>query len=75
MRLLDIRIYSIVHESIPIGLSWQITDEHGYFIFEPVDAVYLMVSPAYMLLQAGDAFQRPTKRVNALWQIDSHGGL
>ena len=27
-------------------------------------------SPAYILMQAGDSFQNPTRRVNELWQTD-----
>ena len=56
-------------------LAWTITDKHGYFISE--SSVYrllkhydLITSPAYILLQAGDTFQHPTRRVNELWQTD-----
>ena len=56
-------------------LAWTITDKHGYFISE--SSVYrllkqydLITSPAYILLQAGDTFQPPTRRVNELWQTD-----
>lgn len=30
----------------------------------------LITSPAYILLQAGDKFHTPTKRINELWQTD-----
>jgi len=30
----------------------------------------LITSPAYILMQAGDAFQHPSKRVNELWQTE-----
>ena len=59
----------------PRELAWTITDEHSYFISEP--SVYrllkqydLITSPAYILMQAGDSFQNPTRRVNELWQTD-----
>jgi len=59
----------------PRELAWTIIDEHRYFISE--SSVYrllkqydLITSPAYILMQAGDSFQNPTKRVNELWQTD-----
>ena len=59
----------------PRELAWTITDEHRYFISE--SSVYrllkqydLITSPAYILLQASNAFQHPTRRVNELWQTD-----
>ena len=59
----------------PRELAWTITDEHSYFISE--SSVYrllkqydLITSPAYILMQAGDSFQNPTRRVNELWQTD-----
>jgi|TARA_B100001964_G_scaffold72748_1_gene82462 predicted DNA-binding transcriptional regulator AlpA len=59
----------------PRELAWTITDEHRYFISE--SSVYrllkqydLITSPAYILMQAGDSFQYPTRRVNELWQTD-----
>ncbi len=62
-------------EKSPRELAWHITDEHRYFISE--SSVYrllkrydLITSPAYILMQAGDTFQHPTKRVNELWQTD-----
>ena len=62
-------------EKSPRELAWHITDVHRYFISE--SSVYrllkqydLITSPAYILMQAGDRFQNPTKRVNELWQTD-----
>ncbi len=59
----------------PRELAWQITDQHQYFISE--SSVYrllkqydLITSPAYILMQASDTFQHPTRRVNELWQTD-----
>ncbi|MDA0805401.1 MAG: DDE-type integrase/transposase/recombinase [Proteobacteria bacterium] len=60
-------------ELSPRELAWHITDQHEYFISE--SSVYwllkqydLITSPAYILLQAGDKFHTPTKRINELWQ-------
>lgn len=62
-------------EKSPRELAWFITDRHEYFISE--SSVYrllkqydLITSPAYILMQAGDKFHTPTKRVNELWQTD-----
>ena len=62
-------------ELSPRELAWHITDQHEYFISE--SSVYrllkqydLITSPAYILLQAGDKFNTPTKRINELWQTD-----
>ncbi len=62
-------------ELSPRELACHITDTEGYFISE--SSVYrilkahdLITSPAYILLQAGDSFKNPTRRVNALWQTD-----
>ena len=62
-------------EKSPRELAWQITDDYKYFISE--SSVYrilkahdLITSPAYILLSASDAFHRPTKRINELWQTD-----
>jgi putative transposase len=62
-------------ELSPRELAWHITDKHEYFISE--SSVYrllkqydLITSPAYILLQAGDKFHTPTKRINELWQTD-----
>ena len=62
-------------ELSPRELAWHITDQHEYFISE--SSVYrllkqydLITSPAYILLQAGEKFHTPTKRINELWQTD-----
>ena len=62
-------------ELSPRELAWHITDQHEYFISE--SSIYrllkqydLITSPAYILLQAGDKFHTPTKRINELWQTD-----
>ena len=62
-------------ELSPRELAWHITEQHEYFISE--SSVYrllnqydLITSPAYILLQAGDKFHTPTKRINELWQTD-----
>ena len=62
-------------ELSPRELAWRITDQYEYFISE--SSVYrllkqydLITSPAYILLQAGDKFHTPTRRVNELWQTD-----
>jgi len=51
------------------------TDREGEFLSE--SSVYrilkvadLIESPAYILMQAGDRFQHPTRRRNELWQTD-----
>lgn len=50
-------------------------DEKAYFISE--SSVYrllreqdLITSPAYILMEASDKFQQPTRRVNEMWQTD-----
>jgi len=62
-------------ELSPRELAWYITDKHEYFISE--STVYrllkqydLITSPGYILMQAGDRFHTPTRRVNELWQTD-----
>jgi transposase-like protein len=56
-------------------LAWQITDTEGYFISE--SSVYrilkgfdLISSPVFMMVTAKDKYEKPTKRVNELWQTD-----
>jgi putative transposase len=56
-------------------LSCRITDTKEYFISE--SSVYrilkahdLITSPAYILMQAGDSFKNPTRRIHELWQTD-----
>jgi len=59
----------------PRELACRITDTKGYFISE--SSVYrilkshdLITSPAYILMQAGDSFKDPTRRIHELWQTD-----
>ena len=59
----------------PRELAWTITDEHSCFIsgssvYRLLKQYDLITSPAYILMQAGDSFQNPTRRVNELWQTD-----
>ncbi len=56
-------------------LAWHITDMEGYFISE--SSVYrilkgfdLISSPVFMMVSAKDKYEKPTKRVNELWQTD-----
>ena len=62
-------------ELSPRELAVRYTDQQAYFVSE--STVYLLLkaqdliaSPAYILMQAGDTFQHPSKRVNELWQTD-----
>ena len=62
-------------ELSPRELAWHITDQHEYFISESsayrlLKQYDLITSPDYILLQAGDRFHTPTKRINELWQTD-----
>ena len=59
----------------PRQLAWQITDMEGYFISE--SSVYrilkgfdLVLSPVFQMVSAKDKYEKPTKRVNELWQTD-----
>jgi transposase InsO family protein len=59
----------------PRELACRITDMNEYFISE--SSVYrilkahdLITSPAYILMQAGDCFKNPTRRIHELWQTD-----
>ena len=59
----------------PRQLAWHITDTEGYFISE--SSVYrilkgfdLVASPVFMMVPAKDKYEKPTKRVNELWQTD-----
>lgn len=59
----------------PRELACRITDTNEYFISE--SSVYrilknhdLITSPAYILMQAGDCFKDPTRRIHELWQTD-----
>ena len=62
-------------ELSPRELACRITDTKEYFISE--SSVYrilkshdLITSPAYILMQAGDSFKNPTRRIYELWQTD-----
>lgn len=51
------------------------TDEQQRFVSEStvyrlLKAHDLITSPAYILLEAGDKFHHPTRRVNEMWQTD-----
>jgi transposase InsO family protein len=59
----------------PRELAVSYTDDRQYFVSE--STVYrllkvqdLITSPAYILMQASDRFQNPSRRVNELWQTD-----
>jgi len=59
----------------PRELAVSYTDEKRYFVSEStvyrlLKAQDLITSPAYILMQASDRFQNPSKRVNELWQTD-----
>jgi putative transposase len=56
-------------------LAWRYTDEEGSFISE--SSVYrilkgydLITSPVFHLVSAKDRYEKPTKRVNEMWQTD-----
>lgn len=56
-------------------LAWHITDTEGYFISE--SSVYrilkgfdLVSSPVFHMVPAKDKYEKPTKKVNELWQTD-----
>ena len=56
-------------------LAWRYTDEEGSFISE--SSVYrilkgydLIASPVFQLVTAKDRFDKPTRRVNEMWQTD-----
>ncbi len=59
----------------PREIAVTYTDDEAYFVSE--STVYrllkvqdMITSPAYILMQASDKFQHPSKRVNELWQTD-----
>ena len=59
-------------ELSPRELAVRYTDQQAYFVSEStvyrlLKAQDLITSPAYILMQAGDSFQHPSKRVNDLW--------
>lgn len=56
-------------------LAWQFTDQEGYFISE--SSVYrilkgydLLENPAFEIIPVKEKFEKPTKRVNEMWQTD-----
>jgi transposase InsO family protein len=62
-------------ELSPRELAVTYTNEQACYVSE--STVYrllksrdLITSPAYILMQASDQFQHPTKRVNEMWQTD-----
>ena len=62
-------------ELSPRELAWHITDHQGYFISESstyriLKACDLVTSPVYQVVTAKDQFEKPTQRVNELWQTD-----
>ena len=62
-------------ELSPREIAVNYTDRHHYFVSEStvyriLKAEDLITSPAYILMQASDQFQHPSKRVNELWQTD-----
>ena len=62
-------------ELSPRELAVSYTDKQAYFISEStvyrlLKAQDLITSPAYILMQASETFQHPSKRVNELWQTD-----
>jgi putative transposase len=62
-------------ELSPRELAVRYTDQQAYFVSEStvyrlLKAQDLITSPAYILMQASDHFQHPSKRVNELWQTD-----
>jgi len=62
-------------ELSPRELAVRYTDQQAYFVSEStvyrlLKAQDLITSPAYILMQASDQFQHPSKRVNELWQTD-----
>ena len=67
---------ALVHTELsPRELACRITDREGEFLSESsvsriLKAADLIESPAYILLQAADRFQHPTRGRNELWQTD-----
>jgi transposase InsO family protein len=62
-------------ELSPRELAVRYSDQQAYFVSEStvyrlLKAQDLITSPAYILMQASDKFQHPSKRVNELWQTD-----
>ena len=62
-------------ELSPRELATKYTDKQAYFVSEStvyrlLKAQDLITSPAYILMEAADRFQHPSRRVNELWQTD-----
>jgi transposase InsO family protein len=62
-------------ELSPREIAVTYTDDKAYFVSESsvyrlLKAQDLITSPAYILMQASDKFQHPSRRVNELWQTD-----
>lgn len=62
-------------ELSPREIAVTYTDDNAYFVSESsvyrlLKAQDLITSPAYILMQASDKFQHPSRRVNELWQTD-----
>lgn len=62
-------------ELSPRELAVCYTDSKGQFVSEStvyrlLKAQDLITSPAYILMQASEKFQQPTRRVNEMWQTD-----
>jgi hypothetical protein len=56
-------------------LAWQFTDENGYFISESsvyriLKAYDLLENPAFEIIPVKEKFEKPTRRVNEMWQTD-----
>lgn len=56
-------------------LAWRFTDEQGYFLSE--SSVYrilkdydLLENPAFEIVPVKEKFEKPTRRVNEMWQTD-----
>jgi putative transposase len=59
----------------PRELAVRYTDEQSYFVSEStvyrlLKAQHLITSLAHILMNVGDKFQQPNRRVNELWQTD-----
>ncbi len=67
---------ALVHTELsPRELACRMTDREGEFLSESsvyriLKAADLIEGPAYILLEAGDRFQHPTRGRNELWQTD-----
>jgi putative transposase len=56
-------------------LAWQFTDENGYFVSESsvyriLKAFDLLENPAFEIIPVKEKFEKPTQRVNEMWQTD-----